>query len=111
MDQKIGALLQTKAAVPWCIPCGDTLLSCTNKLLKYDDLAELIKQEKGKYRLALMEITALNDKSSEKLLQQIRKDVTAAEPYGGMILYNACLKANHSLFKQKWQILLKKNYQ
>ena len=108
---KIGSLLQTKAAVPWCIPCGNTLLSCTSKLLKYDDLAELIKQEKEKYRLGLMEITALNDKSSEKLLQQLRKDVAEADPYGGMVLYNACQKANHAIFKLKWQILLKKNYQ
>ena len=108
---KIGALLQTKAAVPWCIPCGETLLSCTSKLLKYDDLAELIKQEKEKYRLNRMEITALNDKSSDKLLKQLHKEVSEAETYGGMVLYNACLKANHALFKQKWQILLKKNYQ
>ena len=71
---KIGALLQTKAAVPWCIPCGNILVSCTGNVLKLDELSGLLKQEREKYRLGLMEIAALNDKSSAKPIAALKKD-------------------------------------
>ena len=109
--EKIGMLLQTKAAVPWCIPCGNTLVSCTGSGLKMDDLSGLLKSEREKYRLNLMEIAALNDKSVEKELAKIKKSVSDLESYGGMAFYNACIKANEELFNLKWKILFKKNFQ
>ncbi|MBR2425215.1 MAG: carbohydrate-binding family 9-like protein [Lentisphaeria bacterium] len=107
---KIGALLQTKAAVPWCIPCGNILVSCTGNVLKLDELSGLLKQEREKYRLGLMEIAALNDKSSAKPIAALKKEIAAAEPYQGMVLYNALLQANTTLFDLKWQILFNKNF-
>lgn len=106
----IGKLLQQKAAVPWCIPCGNTLISCTGSILKLDDLKDLLKQVKEQYRLNHMEIMALQDKTVAKPLEKIGKEIKEAEPYQGMVLYNAYQKANQALFDLKWQILFNKNF-
>lgn len=107
--EKIGALLQTKAAVPWCIPSGDILVSCTGKILKMDSLAELTKQEVDKYRLFLLEIETLDPKGSAKSLAKIRKSVNVSGS-DLMLKYRAYQGANEELFTIKWNILLNKYY-
>ena len=107
--EKIGALLQTKAAVPWCIPSGNVLVSCTGPLLKMDSLPELLKQEMDKYRLFMLEIETLDKNGSSKEVSKIQKTVngTAKDP---MIQYRAYQGANDALFNIKWNILLNKYY-
>lgn len=106
----IGKLLQSKAAVPWCIPCGNILISCTGAVLKMDELDGLLKAEKEKYRLGLQEIAALKDKSTAKSIAKIKKEIADAGKYQGMVLYNALQKANSALFDLKWQILFNMNF-
>ena len=107
--EKIGSLLQTKAAVPWCIPSGNVLVSCTGPLLKMDSLPELLKQEMDKYRLFMLEIETLDKNGSSKDVSKIQKTVngTAKDP---MIQYRAYQGANDALFNIKWNILLNKYY-
>jgi len=108
--EKIGLLLQTKAAVPWCIPCGDVLVSCTGSLLKLDSLSELLKEENDKYRLFMLEIETLDKASSAKDLAKIRKELSAVKKADNMSRYRTYQAVNAALFNIKWTILLNKNY-
>ena len=107
--EKIGSLLQTKAAVPWCIPCGNILVSCTGAILKMDSLSELLKQETDKFRLFMLEIETLDKNGSTKEVSKILKNVNGAAK-DPMIQYRAYQGANDALFNIKWNILLNKYY-
>lgn len=107
---RIGALLQTKAAVPWCIPCGEILVSCTGSVLKMDLLAELVKAEADKYRLYLLEIETIDSKSFAKDVSKVCKDIESVKNSDPMTRYRAYQNANSVLFGIKWNILLNKYY-
>ena len=108
--EKIGLLLQSKAAVPWCIPCGNVLVSCTGSLLKMDSIAELLKEEKDKNRLSMLEIETLDKVTFAKDIAKIRKELSAANGADVMTRYRAYQNANAALFHIKWTILLNKYY-
>ena len=105
---RIGMLLKTKAAIPWCIPCGNILVSCTGDVLKMDVLAELIKTEADKYRLYLLEIETIDNKSFAKEVAKVCKEVEAVKQADLMTRYRAYLNGNNALFRIKWNILLNK---
>ena len=105
----IGNLLKTKAAIPWCIPCGNILISYRGTILKTDELDELIAQEKNKMRYYALEIAALEDKSLDAAAAKVLKELNGTEKLSKMILYKTYQSVNNALFDIKWQKLLNNN--
>jgi hypothetical protein len=106
---KIGSLLMTKAGVPWCIPCGDVLVSYRGTSLKIDELTELLALEKDKFRYLSLEIAALKNKEAENAAAKAVKALKDIEKANKMTAYKTYQSVNNALFDIKWKILLDNN--
>ena len=106
----VGRILATKARPPWCIPCGEQLISCSGTKVKADDLTMLLAQEKEKFHQALLELDALNAKDFAKTAGRLRKNVSDAEAIGAMPAIKACMSGSEEIFISRWKILVNLNF-
>ena len=106
----VGRILATKARPPWCIPCGEQLISCSGAKVKADDLTMLLAQEKEKFHQALLELDALNAKDFAKTAGRLRKNVSDAEAIGAMPAIKACMSGSEEIFISRWKILVNQNF-
>lgn len=104
----IGRLLMPKAGVPWCLPCGDILVSYRGTALKTDKLADLVKIEKNRYDALMLEINKLNIK--DKNIAKMQKEISDAEKASMMVLLRTYQNVNTVLHELKWQFLVNKNF-
>lgn len=108
---KVGRILAGKASAPWCVPCGQLLVSYNGTRIKTDDLADLLKQEKEKCRYLFMELEALQPSGGMAgTIGKIRKGLTGAEKKNVMTAYKIYCAAAEQLFLLKWNLLLKRNF-
>jgi len=108
---KIGHILAGKASAPWCVPCGQLLVSYNGTSLKTDDLADLLKQERKKCRYLLMELEALQPSGEiAGKTDNIRKFLAGAKKKNIMTAYKMYRSATEQLFLLKWNLLLKRNF-
>ena len=105
---QIGSLLQSKAGVPWCLPCGDILVSCRGNGVKTDKLADLVNAEKDNYNKLMLEIEKL--KIKDKKIDKFKKDIADAQKAAPMVMLNTYQFANTELFELKWQFLTDKRF-
>ena len=105
---QIGSLLQSKAGVPWCLPCGDILVSCRGNGVKTDKLADLVNAEKDNYHKLMLEIEKL--KIKDKKINKFKKDIADAQKAAPMVMLNTYQLANTELFELKWQFLTDKRF-